>query len=69
MPLVSGGFRRTIELPVPTAEAVIAVVATGVPVCLVRLWLIWWRSDCYSCGLERNACVCPSGEHTMRPRR
>jgi len=50
-------------------EAILVLLAGGIPVCLARLWLIWWRSKCVECGLEHSACVCPAGDHLMRPRR
>jgi hypothetical protein len=48
---------------------VIPLLSVGVPACLFRLWLIWWRSACEGCGLEHRTCECPATEHTMRPRR
>jgi len=50
-------------------EATIAFLGVGIPACLARLWLIWWRSACRGCGFEHSVCVCPSGNHMMRPRR
>jgi hypothetical protein len=50
-------------------EVVVLLVAAGIPACLLRLWWMWWQSTCIACGLAHSACVCPSGDHTMRPRR
>jgi hypothetical protein len=51
------------------AEIVVVLLALGLPAAAVRLWWIWWTSPCVDCGLTHSACVCPAGEHTMRPRR
>jgi hypothetical protein len=53
----------------PTHELVLAFVSAGIPASFVRLWWIWWTSDCLECGFVRKACTCPSHEHLMRPRR
>jgi hypothetical protein len=50
-------------------ELVILVAAVGMPACAIRLWWIWWKSVCDSCGLEHSACVCPADGHLMRKRR
>jgi hypothetical protein len=49
--------------------AIIALTAVGIPLCLFRLWWIWWQSTCRGCGLEHRACVCPPDDQMMRPRR
>jgi hypothetical protein len=46
-----------------------SMLAVGAPLCLVRMWWIWWQSMCGGCGLQRNACDCGPGDHMMRPRR
>ena len=53
---------------VPNELAVILVFA-GIPVGLVRIWWIWWHSGCGGCGYQHNTCICPAGDHMMRPRR
>jgi len=45
------------------------MLAAGIPASLIRLWWIWWQSTCVGCGYQHKACVCPSGDHMMRPRR
>jgi len=45
------------------------MVAVGAPLCLVRLWWIWWQSMCSGCGLQHRVCTCGPGDHMMRPRR
>jgi hypothetical protein len=50
-------------------SVIVTLVSIGVPVCIVRLWLIWWWSACKGCGFEHRVCVCPPGDHMMRPRR
>jgi hypothetical protein len=46
-----------------------ALLAAGIPVCLGRLWWIWWQSMCGGCGEQHKVCACPAGDHLMRPRR
>ena len=53
----------------PVEAIIIPLLCVGVPASLARLWFIWWRSDCGGCGLEHSLCVCPAGDHMMRPRR
>jgi hypothetical protein len=50
-------------------ELAVLMVAAGIPACLARLWWIWWQSCCDGCGHRRKVCVCPAGDHLMRPRR
>jgi len=45
------------------------MLAVGTPLCVVRLWWIWWQSMCVDCGLQHSACSCGPGDHMMRPRR
>ncbi len=47
----------------------LTMLAVGTPLCLVRVWWIWWQNDCGGCGLQRSSCSCGPGDHTMRPRR
>jgi len=47
----------------------LSLLAVGTPMCLFRLWWIWWQSVCVGCGLQRSACDCGPGDHMMRPRR
>jgi hypothetical protein len=54
---------------VPPDIFVIAIVCSGIPACLVRLWFVWWQSVCAGCGLEQRACSCPPSGPMMRPRR
>ena len=54
---------------VPPHVLVVALLATVVPLALVRLWWIWWQSICGGCGFAHRACECPPDEHVMRPRR
>ncbi len=36
----------------------IVLLAAGIPLCLFRMWLIWWRGQCSGCRRTRSACVC-----------
>jgi hypothetical protein len=52
-----------------TDELAVLMVVAGIPACFARLWWIWWQSWCGGCGNQRKMCVCPAGDHMMRPRR
>jgi hypothetical protein len=40
----------------------VVVLAAGLPLCLFRLWLIWWRGTCSDCLHVRSACTCSGSE-------
>ena len=60
---------RWVDLPVVHSAVAFAMLAVGAPLCLVRLWWMWWQSVCGGCGLQHSACTCGPGDHIMRPPR
>jgi hypothetical protein len=40
----------------------VVLVAAGIPLSLLRLWLIWWRGTCSGCHAKRSACTCAWSE-------